>query len=126
MSMAWGLEARVPFLDHVLVEHLTRLPSRMKLKGFTPKFILRQAMAKLLPAEIVNREKHGFEVPVDDWIRGELRGLVRDYVNEQRIRSEGFFEWPTVERLLVDHWEGQRNLGPVSYTHLTLPTILRV
>jgi asparagine synthase (glutamine-hydrolysing) len=111
MTMASGLEARVPFLDHVLVERVLSLPSSLKLRGLTSKFLLRKAVAEFLPKPILARAKHGFEVPMDDWIRGELHEYVNDYLNEERIAREGFFRWPTVERLLDRHNGHRANLG---------------
>lgn len=111
MTMAFGLEARVPFLDHVLVEYLCALPSREKLRRGSSKHILKKAVAGLLPPLILKRPKHGFEVPLDDWLRKELREYSRDYLNEARIRREGFFDWKAVEGLLEAHAKKKANLG---------------
>ena len=73
-------------------------------------------MGDTLPGEILNRGKHGFEVPIDEWIRGDLKDYVRSYLNEGRIKREGFFEWEIVERLLDDLrkvCEKEENVMPV-------------
>lgn len=111
MTMAFGLEARVPFLDHALVEYLCSLPSAFKLKNFTPKYILRNVMLHRLPGEIIHRKKHGFEVPVDEWIRGSLKEYVREFLNESRIEKEGFFSWEFIKTMLTRHWGHKANFG---------------
>lgn len=111
MTMAFGLEARVPFLDHLLVEFVNALSSKEKLRGRTPKYLLRKVMAKVLPKEILSRGKHGFEVPIDEWIRGDLKDYTKSYLNRERIKREGFFNGETVERLLNLHWEEKFNYG---------------
>ena len=73
MSMAASIESRVPFLDHKLVEFAAGLPSRMKLRGLTTKYILRKAMAGVLPDEILRRRKMGFPVPIGAWLRGHVQ-----------------------------------------------------
>jgi len=111
MTMAFGLEARVPFLDHILVEYLSLLPSTLKLRSFKSKYILRKAMKDILPKEILNRGKHGFEVPIDDWIRDDLKDYVNDYLNEKRIKKEAFFNWEAIKTMLNQHWENKFNFG---------------
>ena len=70
--MAASVESRVPFLDHKLVEFTARLPRDMKLRGSTTKWILREAMKGILPAEILDRPKMGFPVPIGGWFRGRF------------------------------------------------------
>ena len=111
MTMAHGLEARVPFLDHLLIEYVLPLSSKLKLKGKTPKYILRKAMKGILPRSILKRKKHGFEVPVDEWIRGKLKEYIKEYLNEDRIKREGFFNWDTVKGFLDDHCQHKANYG---------------
>lgn len=79
MTMAHSLEARVPFLDHTIVEFAVNLPAAFKIRNFTQdKYILRKCMDKMLPHEIAKRKKHGFLIPVRKWLRGELKGYVHD------------------------------------------------
>ncbi|MBV9215232.1 MAG: asparagine synthase (glutamine-hydrolyzing), partial [Acidobacteria bacterium] len=80
MSMAASIESRVPFLDHKLVEFTARMPREMKLRGGTTKWILREAMKGILPAEILDRPKMGFPVPVGRWFRGEFKHVVDEFV----------------------------------------------
>jgi asparagine synthase (glutamine-hydrolysing) len=75
MTMAHGLEARCPFLDHELVDFIARLPLRWKIRGSQTKVLLKQVAARYLPSSIVHRGKHGFETPILSWLRGPLREL---------------------------------------------------
>ncbi|MBL8190940.1 MAG: asparagine synthase (glutamine-hydrolyzing) [Acidobacteria bacterium] len=109
MSMAASIESRVPFLDHKLVEFAARLPERMKLRGLTTKYILRQAMADKIPAEILTRKKMGFPVPVGAWLRGEFRSLLDEYVLGTRAMERGIFEPDFVRNLVARHEAGENH-----------------
>lgn len=108
-SMACSLEVRSPFLDYRIVEFLACLPSRMKLKGLTRKYILRKAAEGLLPSGIAGRKKKGFSVPVARWLNGELKELADALLNERRLNKEGIFRWDVVKRLLEEHRAGFRD-----------------
>lgn len=103
MSMANSLEARVPFVDHRVVEFAAALPARMKLRGLTKKYILRRAMADVLPKTTVRGRKRGFNVPIPVWLGGPLRDLVHDVLSEKRVREAGFFDPIAVGRLVEAH-----------------------
>jgi asparagine synthase (glutamine-hydrolysing) len=107
-TMAHGLEGRSPFLDHELMEFCASLPSDLKLRGLTTKYLLRRAVRDLLPAAVVDRPKQGFGVPIDRWLRGELRGLVHDVLLDTRTLQRGYFHEPVVRRLLGEHQRGVR------------------
>lgn len=106
MSMAASIESRVPFLDHKLVEHTARLPERMKLRGSTTKWILRESMKDVLPAEILTRGKMGFPVPVGSWFRGAYKHVVDEYVTGERALARGLFDPAYVRRLVAEHRAG--------------------
>ena len=108
-SMASSLEVRAPFLDHELVEFVMGLPSKLKLKGFTSKYLLKKAMRTVLPVEILQRKKKGFGVPIAKWIKGPLKELFTDMLSPDRIRREGFLEPHSVEALLQDHLKNRRD-----------------
>ena len=91
MSMASSLELRVPFLDHKVVEFAFRLPSRLKIRGNTPKYLLKKYMAPMLPPAIINRAKKGFPVPVNSWFRNDLAGFAREILLDPAGPSAGFF-----------------------------------
>jgi asparagine synthase (glutamine-hydrolysing) len=105
-SMAASLETRAPFLDHTLIEFLTKLPVDLKLRGLTGKYILKRAMRDLLPQQVIKRPKKGFGMPVAKWVKGELRTFVRDAFSPQRLKKRGLFNADYVERLLDEHERG--------------------
>ena len=109
MSMATSLEARVPLLDHKLVEFVATLPAAIKLPGFQTKRLLKEAVKDLVPAEILHRRKHAFQVPIAEWFRGGLRELLRaTLLSADRLRH-GFFDAQEVQRLVAEHLEGRRD-----------------
>jgi asparagine synthase (glutamine-hydrolysing) len=105
-SMACSLELRTPFLDHRLIEYAAGLPSSLKVRGLTLKHILKKAVEKWLPREIVHRQKRGFSVPIASWMRGELRPLLEETLGEEKLRRQGIFNPGFVRRLLEEHWRG--------------------
>jgi asparagine synthase (glutamine-hydrolysing) len=107
MSMAASIESRVPFLDHPLVEFTARLPERLKLRGGTTKYILREAMRDRLPAEILARGKMGFPVPVGSWLRGPYRRIVDELVLSPRALERGLFDAGTIRNLVARHDGGE-------------------
>jgi asparagine synthase (glutamine-hydrolysing) len=109
MSMAASIESRVPFLDHKLVEFTARLPERMKLRGWTTKYILRRSMQGVLPQAILQRRKMGFPVPVGAWFRGAFRSIVDEYVLSERTLARGLFAPDFVRRLVAEHQAGVGN-----------------
>jgi asparagine synthase (glutamine-hydrolysing) len=109
MSMAASIESRVPFLDHKLVEYTARLPERMKLRGWTTKYILRRSMKDVLPAEILGRRKMGFPVPVGAWFRGQYRSVIDEYVLSPRAEGRGLFDPAFVRDLVARHQSGAEN-----------------
>ena len=109
MSMAASIESRVPFLDHKLVEFSAALPERMKLRGATTKYVLRESMKGLLPEAILSRPKMGFPVPVGAWFRGAFRNVVDEYVLSERSMGRGIFEPSFVRSLVKRHQEGENH-----------------
>jgi asparagine synthase (glutamine-hydrolysing) len=106
-SMWASLEARAPFLDHELVEFVSRLPYRLKLGHGKMKYILKKAMGPLLPKGIAGRSKKGFGIPVAKWIKGPMKEFVLDLLAEDKIKREGILNYKTVSRLISDHLEGK-------------------
>ena len=100
MSMANGLEVRVPFLDHNIVDFAFQLHGRYKISGQDRKKILRESFREILPKELYFRAKHGFEVPIMDWFKKELEGELSEYVfNKERIEDQGLFNWKEIQRI---------------------------
>ncbi|MFO8056673.1 MAG: asparagine synthase (glutamine-hydrolyzing) [bacterium] len=117
-SMAVGLETRVPFLDHRLVEFAMRIPAREKADFFHTKKVMKRAVAGRVPPEIVKRKKAGFALPLDEWFRGELREMVGDLLNPDRLREQGIFDADTVEAMLGDHLSCRENQGHALFSLL--------
>jgi len=107
-SMAYGLEARSPFLDHEVMEFAAALPSSFKLRGRVKKYLLRKAVGHLLPPPVLSRPKMGFGVPIEQWFRSELRDFTRDLLLSQRAMERGYFERAAVVRLIDEHVRGIR------------------
>ncbi len=120
MSMSASIESRVPFLDHKLVEFAARLPDRLKLRGFTTKRILREAIRGLLPEEILTRRKMGFPVPFGQWTRDRWQPVMRDLLLDRRTRERGLINAPAVEHLLNAHREGTTNGGDAIWALVNL------
>lgn len=109
MSMAVSLEARVPLLDHKLIEFVTRIPASMKMAGLETKHLFKRAVADLVPAEVLNRPKQGFGVPIQQWINQQLRERIRDTLNDPRTLQRGYVARSHVEILLDEHERGRRD-----------------
>jgi asparagine synthase (glutamine-hydrolysing) len=110
MSMAHSIESRVPLLDTAVVEFAATLPASFKITASgRQKHVLKQAVADLLPASILDRAKHGFGAPVGRWFGGDLRELFADTLLSPRARGRGYFEPRAVERLVADHASRRRD-----------------
>src|SRR5215813_2627494 len=107
MSMAASIESRVPFLDHKLVEFASALPARMKLHGFTTKYVLRRAMRGVLPEQILNRKKMGFPVPLRNWLSGTFTHLLDEFLLSPRTTERGLFKVDVVNELVSRHRRGE-------------------
>ncbi|GAB4486959.1 MAG: asparagine synthase (glutamine-hydrolyzing) [Thermodesulfovibrionales bacterium] len=108
-SMAHSLEARSPFLDHEFMEFAARIPSGLKLKGTTTKYILKEALRGMLPDGILFREKMGFGVPLDHWFRGDLKQMAYDTLLSERAVARGYFRPERVRQILDEHATGAWN-----------------
>src|SRR3954452_24229654 len=110
-SMAWSLEARVPFMDTVVANFAFSLPAKHKVRGFSKKRLLRRALEPLLPREIVNGRKRGFSIPAAAWLRGDLEPFARETLSGDTLRRQGFFRPEAVARVLDDHVSGREDLS---------------
>ncbi len=108
-SMAVALETRAPFLDHRVIEYMARVPVSEKFAGGRPKAVLRAILAPLVPAELVERPKAGFNPPLEHWLRGPLRDWAAALIDPARLRREGFFDPAPIDRLWAGHQSGTGN-----------------
>lgn len=109
MTMAASLEGRVPFLDHEFVEYIAALPSELKVRKLTTKYILKEALRPLLPSKIINRRKHGFAVPIGEWFKQELKAYTQEVFHDQTTIQRGYLNHEYVLSLLEAHQEGTQD-----------------
>lgn len=109
-AMAVSLETRVPMLDHRVFELAWRMPLSMKIRRGQSKWLLRQVLYRHVPAELIERPKMGFAVPIDAWLRGPLRSWADALLDPARLRREGVLEASAVQRMWRSHLSGRRNL----------------
>lgn len=107
-SMAVSLEARVPLLDHRLVEFAWQIPLDLKIKHGQGKWPLRQVLYKYVPKALMERPKQGFGVPIEHWLKGPLKGWASDLLDENRLRQEGYFSPEPVVKMWKEHLSGKR------------------
>jgi asparagine synthase (glutamine-hydrolysing) len=124
-SMAFSLEAREPLLDHELVEWAMRLPWKFKYRGRTGKYLLRKLSYRLLPRHLIDRPKHGFEVPVAHWIRGPLRAWATDLLEDAACYEKLPVSRESVRILFDLHLSGRRNVAPLLWAILMLFCFVR-
>lgn len=117
-SMLHSLEVRAPFLDKDAAEFAARLPVSRKLHGFKRKWLLKKAFAELLPDEILYRNKRGFQIPVAQWLRGRMRPLMEDLLNESTLKAQGIFNYQAVRALMDEHVSGRADLRKPLWTLL--------
>jgi asparagine synthase (glutamine-hydrolysing) len=108
-SMAHGLEVRSPFLDYHLVDFANHLPYSFKCNGFTTKYILKKLMEDKLPSDVVWRKKHGFGIPVAQWLRDDLRDWCNEVLSERIINKTGLWQYETVRRIKEEHFSNQKD-----------------
>ena len=110
-SMAVSLEARVPLLDHRVVEFAWRVPMRQKLRGGQGKWLLRQVLHRHVPNHLIDRPKKGFSVPLGNWLRGPLRDWAQALLDPVRLRDQGLFRHQAVQRVWQAHLAGRADFS---------------
>lgn len=107
MSMMTSLEARVPLLDHRLIELMSKIPSSMKLSGFKTKYLMKKIIKPILPKEILARKKHGFTLPIEHWFRYELKNYTEDVLADRELNA--YLNKNYVNKILKLHQQGKEN-----------------
>jgi asparagine synthase (glutamine-hydrolysing) len=110
-SMAANLEVRVPFLNREMIEMSARMPPRLKLRGLTRKYVLKRALEKVLPRDVVWRKKAGFGAPIRSWLRGPLRPLVNELLSEEIVQKRGLFRPAEVKRVVDANFSGREDFN---------------
>jgi asparagine synthase (glutamine-hydrolysing) len=109
VTMATSVEARVPFLDHHLVEYALSIPTEFKIQGTSGKHILKRALEKVLPPELLYRQKRGFGAPIKEWFRGESGGMLCGLIMNSSVRRRELFDYTFIARLIEEHQSGKRD-----------------
>jgi asparagine synthase (glutamine-hydrolysing) len=118
MSMAHSLELRAPFLDYRVVEFAARLPAEWKIQGDVTKVILKETFGNLLPEAVMKQRKWGFALPMEHWLRGELRPALEEAISDHLIAESGIFRLSEIRALADEHWSGARNRTEVLWRYL--------
>lgn len=109
-TMRYGLETRVPLLDHTVVEFALNLHPSLKMKDGVAKYLLKQVLYDHVPKSLFDRPKWGFSIPLSEWLRGDLAFLIDEQLNAQAIESAELVRWPIVQKLVADFRSGQHHL----------------
>ncbi len=125
MTMAASIEARVPFLDHKLVEFGLSLPPHLRMHKMTSKWIIRQVMKDKLPYTNVQRRKTGWPMPLDDWFRGDMKQLAADTLLGDTCKQRGIFNPAAMRGMLEQHWAGKAQYGRQLFMALCMELWLR-
>ena len=115
-SMAFSIEARTPFLDKEFVERIERIPASSRFKANDPKFLLRRAFRETLPAEVIEGKKKGFNLPISEWLRTDLKPILEELFAVELIKSQGIFKPDLHARLIKPHIDGSKDYGGLVWT----------
>jgi asparagine synthase (glutamine-hydrolysing) len=108
-AMASSLETRAPFLDHKLIEYVSKIPHSMKYRNNQGKWILRQILYKYVPKHLIERPKMGFGVPIEKWLRGPLKDWAEDLLSEKKLQEDGYLDSKLIKFKWKEHLSGKRN-----------------
>jgi asparagine synthase (glutamine-hydrolysing) len=111
-SMAVGLEARDPLLDHRIVEFAAGMPTHLKIRDNVGKWLLRRVLTKYVPERLIDRPKMGFGIPIETWLRGPLKSWTGSLIETKKLEAEGYLRSALVQKMWTEHQSGQRNWSP--------------
>ena len=118
MSMAHSLELRAPFLDYRVVEFASRLPSEWKIRGDITKLILKETFGGELPDAVLKQRKWGFAMPMEHWLRGELKPALQEALEDPSMKQAGIFRMQEIHDLAKEHWSGARDRRDILWRYL--------
>lgn len=110
-SMSVSLESREPLLDHRLIEYVAQLPDELKFRDGSKKWLLKEIVHQYIPKSVMDRPKMGFAIPIESWLKNELRDLLETYLSEEKITETGFFNWKEIEKLKRSFLAGRKEFG---------------
>lgn len=110
-SMSVSLESREPLLDHRIIEYVAQLPDELKFREGSKKWLLKEIVHDYIPKSIMDRPKMGFAIPIESWLKNELRDLVETYLSEKKVTETGFFNWSEVNELKQSFLGGRKEFG---------------
>ena len=125
MSMATGVEVRVPFLDKELVEFSCIIPTHLKLKGVTTKYILKKVMEKYLPHDVIYRPKSGFGAPVREWITKDMEATIQNYLSKGNVEKRGVFNYTEIQKLIEANKQGKVDASYTIWALLSIESWMR-
>jgi asparagine synthase (glutamine-hydrolysing) len=125
-AMAHGLETRSPFLGRELVEYAATLPTSLRLRGWTTKYLLKRVAERYVPREVLHRPKRGFVMPASDWLRGDLGPYAQATLGSARFLDRGWIQPDAARRLLAEHATGSRDWGQQIWTLMVLEIWARI
>ena len=108
-AMSSSLETRTPFLDHKLIEYVWKIPHQLKFRNNKGKWILRKILNKYIPKNLTERPKMGFAIPIDSWLRGELKDWAENLLNEKKLEQQGYFNSKLIRKKWIEHLSGKKN-----------------
>ena len=108
-SMAHSVEARVPLLDHELIELVYQIPASIRTSSHDPKYLLRDTLKEYLPPEILNRPKKGFSLPLPIWTRGRLKNRIQEFLNPSFLKKQDIFSPRVWSHIVKPHLDGRRD-----------------
>jgi len=123
--MAHGVEVRVPFLDKELVEFSCTIPTHLKLKGLTTKYILKKVMEKYLPHEVIYRPKSGFGAPVRQWITQDMEATIQNYLSKENTEKRGLFSHRNIQELIENNKNGKIDASYTIWSLLSIESWMR-
>lgn len=110
-SMSVSLESREPLLDHRLIEYVAQLPDEFKFREGSKKWLLKEIVHQYIPKSVMDRPKMGFAIPIESWLKNELRDLLETYLSEDKVNETGLFNWKEIEKLKIAFLAGRKEFG---------------
>ena len=109
MSMANSFEVRFPLIDHHIVEFMTSVDSNLRIKNNNKKYLLKKLLKNKLPEQIINKPKLGFNPPMGQWLKTDLKDLINEYLSQKTVQKRGLFNYRFIQDILKENFKGRRD-----------------